>query len=517
LFIADWSYGVIYAVHMTPDGSSYKGEAERFISGAPLPVTDMVINPADQAMYFTIGGRRTQSGLYRVTYRGTEDTSPAKPVVDTGLEQRKLRRSLEALHVPGAPGAVDTAWKNLGHPDRSIRFAARIAIEHQPVATWQQRALDERSNADATITALLALARCGDKSLQGSLIQSLSGLHGVSLTEDQQLAALRVLGLCFIRMGQPDPQLAGSISEVLTRSYPSKSLRLNRELSLMLVYLNDSQVAGKMLALQAAAPTQEEQIHYAYCLRALSPEKWSLEQKKEYFGWFLKTANLRGGHSFSGFLKNIRQEAIDRLTDADREALKTLLDQAPTPAEVVVEAAARPLVKEWKVDDLLAELEAGLSGRDYDNGRKMFTVTACFKCHRFAGDGGIVGPDLTAVSRRYNARTMLESLIEPSKVISDQYEARVFVLSTGKQVIGRVVNLNRNELNVCENMLDPGKHTTVPREQIEESFISKTSMMPTGLLNTLSKDEIFDLIAYLQSGGDPNADVFKKKRVATAP
>jgi len=515
LFIADWSYGVIYAVHLTPDGSSYRGEAERFVSAAPLPVTDIVINPKDKAMYFTIGGRRTQSGLYRVTYRGTESTASTKVEPDNGTEQRKIRRSLEALHVAGAPNAVDTAWKYLGHPDRAIRFAARTAIEHQPVATWQQRALSESSGPDATITALLALARCGDKSQQRPLIQSLASVHGSSLSEEQRLAAIRVLGLCFIRMGQPDPDFGTAIADVLTQAYPSKSIFMNRELCRMLVYLNDSEVAGKTLALMDAASTQEEQIHYAYCLRALSSDKWTIEQKARYFEWFLKTANLRGGHSFSGFIKNIRQEAIDRLTDKDREALKAVLEKAPTPAEPMMEAASRPFVKEWKVDDLLADLEAGLKDRNFENGRKMFTATACFRCHRFAGDGGVVGPDLTAVGRRYNARTMLESLIEPSKVISDQYEAKVFVLASGKQVTGRVVNLGGDDLMVSENMLDPGRLTNVRRSEIEESFVSKTSMMPAGLLNNLTKDEILDLIAYLQSGGDPNSAVFSGKRVAS--
>lgn len=511
LFISDWSYGVIYAVHMTPDGSTFRGEAERFVSAAPLPVTDMIVNPADKALYFTIGGRKTQSGLYRVTYKGTESTAAAKSVKDSGTELRQLRRSLETLHTPGATDAVTKAWKYLGHPDRSIRFAARIAIEHQPVASWQQRALDEQSGSDATITALLALTRCGDKSLQRSVIQSMAGLNGAGLTEEQRLAALRVLGLCFIRMGEPDQELAAAVGEFLNQAYPADSPRMNRELCRMLVYLNHRDAAGKTLTLLQSAPTQEEQIHYVYCLRALSPDKWSLAQKTQYFEWFLKTANLRGGHSFSGFLKNIRQEVIDRLPEADKVALKSILDQAPTPAEIVIEAASRPFVKAWTVDDLLSDVEAGLSGRDFENGRRMFTATACFRCHRFAGDGGIVGPDLTAVSRRYNARTMLESLLEPSKVISDQYEARVFVLSSGRQVIGRVVNLNAGQLNVCENMLDPGNLTSVDRSEIEESHVSRTSMMPNGLLNNLTKEEIFDLCAYLQSGGDPKAEVFRKK------
>lgn len=520
LFIADWSYGVVYAVHMTPSGSTYVGEAERFISAAPLPVTDLVVNPADQAMYFTIGGRKTQSGLYRVTYHGSAPVAPvaATDEADSGRELRQLRRQLEMLHHPGAEGAVEQAWQYLGHPDRTIRFAARTAIEHQPVATWQHKALGEHANADARITALLALARCGDPALLLPVLESLGQLHAdaAALSEEQKLAALRVLSLSFIRLGRPEPQIAEQIAGALDSSYPSHSLRLNRELCALLVYLQDGQVAAKTLALLQAASTQEEQIHYVLCLRALPRERWTLDQRRQYFQWFLDAASLRGGNSFSGFLKNIREEAINTLSDDDKVALQEILDARPVASEPVMEAASRPFVKAWTVEDLLGDVEAGLTGRNFDNGRRMFTATACFKCHRFAGDGGIVGPELTAVGRRYNARTLLESLIEPSKVISDQYEANVFVLNSGKQVIGRVVNLNAERLMVSENMLDPGKLTSVDRQEIEETFVSKTSMMPTGLLNNLTRDEILDLVAYLQSGGDPDAAVFQGSRNVTA-
>ncbi|MBL8809218.1 MAG: c-type cytochrome [Planctomycetaceae bacterium] len=519
LFISDWSYGVIYAVHMKPSGSTYTGELERFISAAPLPVTDVIVNPADQAMYFTIGGRKTQSGLYRVTYKGKDSTAPVTASKDSGEEQRTLRHKLEALHHDGASDAIATAWPYLGHADRTIRFAARTAIEHQPVASWTQKALEEDSSVDAKLNALLALARCGDKSQQMPLLTSMREIDGSKLSESQMLDALRVLGLCFIRMGEPEPGVAQDVAKVLNYYYPAKSPTLNRELCRMLVYLNDEQVAGKTLALLAKAPTQEEQIHYAYCLRALKSH-WTIEQRKEYFQWFVTSTTLRGGNSFSGFIKNIRQEAIDRLTDAEKTALKDVLEAQPTGAAVLVEASTRPVVKEWTVDDFLADVEAGLTGRNYDNGRKMFQVTACFKCHRFAGDGGIVGPELTAVARRYNARTLLESIIEPSKVISDQYEANIFVLDSGKQVAGRVVNLNGDRIMVCENMLEPGNLTQVAREEIEETLVSKVSMMPAGLINTLTKEEVLDLVAYLQSGGDPDSPVFtgaKKTAAVTEP
>src|SRR4051794_35842390 len=71
LYICDWTFGTMYAIHTEPDGSTYKATKEEFLSRTPLPLTDVVINPADGAMYFTIGGRGAQSELFRVTYVGT--------------------------------------------------------------------------------------------------------------------------------------------------------------------------------------------------------------------------------------------------------------------------------------------------------------------------------------------------------------------------------------------------------------------------------------------------------------
>ena len=72
-YVLDWAYGRIIAVHLKPDGSSYTGTAETFVKGRPLNVTDLDFGP-DGAMYFVVGGRRTQSALYRVSFEQTPQT-----------------------------------------------------------------------------------------------------------------------------------------------------------------------------------------------------------------------------------------------------------------------------------------------------------------------------------------------------------------------------------------------------------------------------------------------------------
>jgi putative heme-binding domain-containing protein len=127
---------------------------------------------------------------------------------------------------------------------------------------------------------------------------------------------------------------------------------------------------------------------------------------------------------------------------------------------------------------------------------------ACAACHRFVNEGGSVGPDLTGVVGRYSVRDLLESLTDPSKVISDQYQAITVHTADGRVVTGRVANLSGENVNIVEDMFDPGRMTGVRRSDIEMMEPSPTSMMPTGLLNTLKADEIQDLIAYLMSRGD---------------
>lgn len=507
LLLCDWSYGKIYAVHLEPDGATYKGTAEQFAAAAPFPVTDLVVNPSDGALYITIGGRGTQSGLYRITYTGSEPTAPAASAPD-GMEQaRTLRRQLESLHGRQDPATVEKAWPYLSHADRSIRYAARIAIEHQPVETWQQRALDEK-NAVALITAIVALARNGKPELEWQMVDKLSRLDWNRLDPDRKLDLLRAYGLTFARLGQPSDDARDIALRALDSRYPSGNARLNRELCALLVYLRAPNVVGRTIDLLAKASTQEEHVHYLFCLR-VAKDGWSMEQRSKYFAAFSKSFSAhRGGHSFAGFLKNIRGEAIESLSEEMKRELAEVLKEQPAP-DATTAAPPRPVVKKWTVDELLSVTDMQLQGRNFDRGRQIFADANCFKCHRIAGEGGITGPDLTGVSGRFNNRNLLEALIEPSKVISDQYQTTQFVLANGRTIVGRIVNLNNNVYSVMTDMLNPGKQEQIARDSIEEVSPSQVSLMPDGLLDTFNEQEILDLLAFLRSGGNSGHELFK--------
>jgi putative heme-binding domain-containing protein len=507
LFINDWTYGKIYAVHMKPAGASYTATFETFIQGKPLPVTDIVVNH-DGALYFTVGGRRTQSGLYRVTYVGDESTALAGPIQDAAAaEARRLRHELESFHGHNDPRAIDVAWPHLNSSDRAIRYAARVAIEHQDPELWQERALSE-PRTTAAIYALLALTRAGDKSLQGRIVARLNQLPFKRMTEDQLLAATRVYSLAFIRMGKPDAALAASVAEKVSPLYPAQSEFVNRELCNLLVYLEAPGVVERTMKLLAQAQTQQDQLHYEFVLRNLAGG-WTNQERQAYFSWLnLAWQNYRGGSSFKKFIEQIRKDAVAKLSAEEAVALKDVIEGKQN-VEVVKLETTRQFLHNWQMDDLeplLADVE---SGRSFDKGRAAYQAAQCYKCHRFAGDGGDTGPDITGVGNRFTTQYLLESLIVPSKAVSDQYQNTILQTDDGEVITGRIIE---EDDKIVKIRTDPFalELTELPKSKIEARQPSATSEMPQGLINVLTKEEILDLIAYLRSANDPNDKAFQK-------
>lgn len=507
LYLCDWSYGKLYAAHLRPDGSTYTGELEEFLYGSPLPLTDLVVNPKDGALYFATGGRNTMSGLYRVTYTGKESTAPSRG--DTaGAANRAVRKKLEAFYGKQDPQAAATAWPYLSSKDRFLRYAARTVLEFQDPQMWQEKALKE-TDPVALTHALIGLARVGDKALQPRILEALGRVDWVKLTAAQKIDYLRAYQLAFVRMGSPARGWKVSVGERLDVFYPTRTREVNAELCKLITYLEVPGGVGKTLALVKKAPTQEEQIEYALALRTVK-SGWTPEQRAEYFNWFHRAAGYRGGHSFHGFLRNIRADALKTLSDAERDQLKDVLAKEPRPTDPKFAFKERPFVKKWTVEELVPVVEKGLTARNFERGRNLFGETKCFACHRFNNEGGGTGPDLTAVSGRFGPRDLLESLIDPSKTISDQYQAIVVTTTDGQVVVGRVVNLAGDRISISTDMLDPNKQANVNRDRIDTIQPSKVSMMPEGLLDTLNPDEILDLVAYLYSRGDRNHAMFRR-------
>ena len=506
-FIADWSYGKLYAVHLKPHGSTYQADFEEFVAGQPLPLTDLVIGN-DGALYFTVGGRRVQSGFYRITYSGSEST---QPVVGNqpGQEQRDLRHQLEAFHLSKDPQALTASWPHLGSSDRALRFAARTAIEKIPAKQWAGKALSEK-NAVAQIGALISLARVGTQQDQEPVVKALLTHNYGDFDLQTRFDLLRAYTLTFKRLGAPSDQQKKAVISQVNSFFPADTRAENIELVHLLVYLGAPQVIDRAVEILEKGPTQEEQIAMAAAVRN-EKQGWTSELQKRYFSWFTRAANYRGGAGFGAFIDEIKATAISHLSESEKTALKSIIDAKAKSEGPVFTAKPRNFVKAWTMEDLKPLLASGLEGgRNFKNGREMFGAANCYACHRFGQEGGAIGPDLTSAAGKFSPHDFLEQIIDPGKEISDQYGSMVFTKKDGSVVVGRLANLSGGTYRIITNLYAPGDMTFVKTSDLKSVEPSTISMMPPGLLNTLSDEEILDLTAYVLSGGNPKHQMYSK-------
>lgn len=535
LFCCDWTFGTIYTVDMEESGSSYTGTKKEFLSGTPLNISAMRFGP-DGHMYFLVGGRNTASKLYRVRYTGPHRDGPKKSLV-SNQKLRDLRHSLEAFHGSRSGGlsAIEKAWPYLSHADRDIRYAARLAIENQDVALWQDKVFSE-SHPRAIIYAAIALCRHGEKSLSSRVLDKLNSVPLESLENDDRLALLRAYSLCLLRLSAPSPTEVAAVIAKVNPFYPAQDETLNTELCRLLSYLDSPDVTGKTIALMRVTQTKAlaydklmlarheygeailktmantpntQNIHYAYLIRRVQ-SGWKLEDRKFYFSWLNDTLEKSGGKSFAGYIRAIRRDAIEHLSANDAAAVSWLLGDV-----AAVDLSKLPLPKGppggWTTETAAKLFETELVARNYENGKKMFSAGRCVACHRFEGAGGYSGPDLGSVAKRYLIKDILVSICDPSQSISEQYQASTITLKEGGMLYGRVIYRNEKEIAVAANPYDFSILTKTPIGDVANVEASQISMMPPGTISPMNKDELSDLIAYLISGGDPKHKVFQAK------
>ena len=509
-FIQDWTYGRLIAVHLTPKGASYDAAWENFVapkslhepSGkTPLNMTGLVIGD-DGAMYFTVGGRHSRGALFRVSYTGTESTAPADLHDASGSEARELRHKLESFHGHTDASAVDVAWPQLASPDRFMRYAARIAIESQPIEQWQGRALAE-TNPTAAMTALLSVARLGGASSQSDVFNALAKFPFASLKDDaQRMEKLRVIEVAISRQGKPAAELAAPLIAELSPLYPAASVPLNRELCQILLALDAPAAVPRTLQLLAAAPTQEEQFTYIVHLRTIT-SGWTPELRRQYFAWWAQKRNAtqhpettlkwftdagrdyNDGASFNGFLALVRRTAMSNVPQQDLAALQPVFDSwiEPTP-KLTKPKKQRTFVKNWQLADLVGDLDKASQGRSFAQGQDAVYAGLCLMCHRMGEEGGSVGPDLTAVASRFSRQAILESILEPSKVISEQYANTDITLKDGTVFTGRIVSDTDEMIILRPSMLAPDTKE-IRKADIRSKEASKVSPMMPGLLTRL--------------------------------
>lgn len=485
-YIMDWSYGRIIAVHLKPKGASYTAEQETFISGRPLNVTDGCIGP-DGAMWFTTGGRGTQSGLYRVSH-AAEPSAVAAP----------------ALRSPRT-----RAEPSLGSADAFARHAARMKLEQHASSLRVEHIHDHTRGREALSRWLIAVRSGNDELATAGVVMAMK-MPWKSTTTEEKLGALRVAAIGLARGGKPSAAVREEALARFDAQFPSGNQHLDWELCRLLVYLKSPTVIEKTLPLLREATASEDLLFYPFMLRYLK-DGWTLEARRNCFEALSRAEKLNGASTYFKAIADTRSELAAALTPADAQTLASVIFP-PKPTALLPTALPGHTFKNWTLDALAPKLDQVASGRSFEKAKTALVSAQCVFCHKVGNDpslpASVVGPDLTQVSARFNRRDLLMHILEPSKFIDEKFKLLIVTKKDGTTVTGSLEGEDDERLVLRPSPLAPDK-IEVGRSMIRTRSVSEVSPMPPGLLNTLKADQIFDLLAWFEAGGDPKHPVFQ--------
>lgn len=535
MFIMDWSFGTVYYIDLQAKGSSYSGTKEEFFSGVPLPLTDMIAG-SDGNLYFATGGRRLESHLYRLSFTGQQEGVSQLISNDEAATARQLRKSLEAYHNRQDIKAIPFAWNHLNHPDRFIRYAARLALEHQPSEEWFGR-FTKASDADKIIQAAIGLARSAPSSKAGSIINTLKKINWGTLSVPQQLDLVRAYQLIGIRMGHPTGSNRSVILQQLNSHFPTSHNELNRELGQLLLSLNGKGVTEKLVQLlirhtnesthhaenMLSTEITERSEQYGPLIREVlenmppseaifygvllshAQEGWTPTLQEKYFQWFYDVMSAKGGLSFKPFMENVRITAMSHVPTANKKKMEELsgvysptaqLEDLPEPIGPGKEYTVR------EINRIISESFRADYNRTIADGKRAFDAAMCSACHRMKGEGSNIGPDLSQAHTKFGSYDLTFAIYSPNDEISDQYAFTLLEKKDGQKVAGKIISEKGDSIKIAPNPYTTAYTITLPTSEIVKRQTSPVSPMPPGLLNRLNKEEIEDLYRFILSGGE---------------
>ncbi|WP_235843161.1 c-type cytochrome [Maribacter hydrothermalis] len=540
LLAMDWSFGTVYFIDLIPDGSSYKANREEFLSGTPLPLTDMVAGN-DGHIYFATGGRRLDSHLYRLRYTGTKNTD-INSTNSKENEARNLRKKLEEYHKIVSERGTELAWEHLANNDRFIRYAARLVLEHQPIESWINRYKSE-TDSRKIIESSIALNHQASSNLQDLILNKLLGITFNNLDQSLKMELLRAYSLNFIRMGMPSAVTKKKIVQLLNPTFPAKESAISKETAQLLLFLDADGITKKiveqleyhteqntvtegveMLSEEATLRSEQygplirdviskmppsEAIFYGMLLSNVE-NGWNEDLRKRYFLWYFDVLGSKGGMSFKAYMENVRQRALTHVPENRRDYFQEI-SGIYSPSSAVAELP-QPIGpgKNYSGNDIQNAVWSGLDNYkgSIENGKRAFAAATCILCHRMRGEGGAAGPDLTQAHSKFSTYDLIFSIYSPNDEISDQYANTLFHLGEDEKIAGRIKSEAGDSIVIMPNPFNESYTVNIAKNAISKRELSPVSPMPPGLLNRLNEQEIADLFAYIITGADENHKLY---------
>ena len=347
-----------------------------------------------------------------------------------------------------------------------LESVARAPLDHIP-ATWAAELRWSLDHPDERVVrqAVAAIRAAGVGDFDAALLAiAKDGARPEELRVDALLAAAP-------RVSKLEATLFGFLRESVDKEKPAL-LRLAAAQALGAVGLTDDQLYRLVPTVGAAGALEMPKLLAAY----------------------ERSGSAKAGKELVAALD--KSPAVEALpAEALRRALKNF------PEEVRAQAA--PLLKRLDVDTekqkaRLAELAPLLAGGDAAHGRDIFfgKKAACSTCHAIQSQGGRVGPDLSKIASIRTGRDLLESVVFPSASFARGYEPYLIRTRDGAVLDGLIA---RETADAIYLFTADRNEKRVPRAAIDVLQMGKTSIMPQGLDAQLSRDELRDLMSFLQS------------------
>lgn len=441
----------------------------------------------------------------------------ADPLVARRAAEALVRSGLD-LRARGIEVATsDALYGLLDHEDRFLRYAAREAIQRIPHGYWVDQAFmaspgqRPRGYFEAALAMIYSLEHKIEYNfLTGSLIR----VAGADLDVEAELDFLRLVEIALIRDPAPDApgrdEFRAGLGQALVDRYPHADDRTNRQLERLLAYLQPDGALAKMVDRLEDDRPPEERIHTAYCLRTIDGG-WTPELRTRVVAWFDDAREFRGAASMEGYVDAIWSDVLDRFPDEDRTAAEERLESrraerarraAALVTEVEGDRRGRSDLAQMSFEELAEYLEYDVMAYERYNpeqGERVFHRARCSACHVFGDIGRGGGPDLSTVIKRFRRREVLESIMFPSRVISDQYQAVDVELDDGSLHSGMVVEDAAERLTLVNAN---GDRLDLDKARLRSREPSALSIMPEGLLDTMTLSDLASLIRFLDEGAD---------------
>lgn len=438
------------------------------------------------------------------------------------LVARRAAESLarSGLHprVRGLEVATSEAlYDLLDHEDRFLRYAAREAILRIPHGYWFDQAFmaSPQQRPRGFFEALLATIYRQEHKLEYNFLTGkLTQAARADLDVEGELDFLRMLELFLIRDEDPDApgraDARSGLGPVLLARYPHADDRVNRQLERLLAFLQPDGALAKMTERLDEERPPEEQIHTAYCIRAMD-RGWTPELRDRVVSWFDDARGFGGAASMAGYIDAIWQDVLAHFPAEERTAAEERLDRqraerarraAALITDVEGDRPGRSDLAQMSFEELAEYLEYDVMAYERyspEQGERVFHRARCSACHVFGDIGRGGGPDLSTVVKRFRRREILESIMYPSRVISDQYQAVDVELDDGGFHSGMVVEDSETGLTLIDT---GGNRLDLDRSRIRSQEPSALSIMPEGLLEAMTLSDLASLMRFLDEGLD---------------